>query len=60
MSKTRLALKQPNEENGRRQSGADKILKHLSYVLENKVEFINVLEEHEVCIKKLKKRVEIN
>lgn len=48
--KTRLRLKSP-DDNGevlRKPSKADKVLKNLSTILENKLETIHLLEEHEV------------
>uniref|UniRef100_A0A1Y1LAC0 RING-type domain-containing protein n=3 Tax=Photinus pyralis TaxID=7054 RepID=A0A1Y1LAC0_PHOPY len=49
MCKTRLSLKVGDEqENKKSTSKTDRILKHLSMALENKLQYINFIEEHEL------------
>ncbi|KAK4881219.1 hypothetical protein RN001_004538 [Aquatica leii] len=48
MCKIRLSLKDQNRENKTYVSRTDKILKNLSLVLENKLQYINFIEEHEM------------
>lgn len=50
MCKIRLQLKSPNMEEKVRKSKAETILKQLSDIQNSRLEEINLLSEHEVCL----------
>lgn len=50
MCKIRLQIKAPNSENKSKPTRTDMILKQLTYVQENHLENIHMIDEHEVSL----------